>query len=664
MVKYKIDEDRIIYNNQEINYPFALNDVYRAIVPIKEQCVVRYIDLYFSNQHLNPAGNISIEVYYDSKYTSYNVNIKDIPLSAPLRLSFEREIEIKETITLVIKPTYKNNDRLFMWINQIGLCMRVCGHVSKVFNFKKDPTISIITPLYKTNIEYLKQTISSVEEQYYPKWELCLVDDGSGSKKLRDYLKTLDDKRIKVKINKKNRGISLATNEAISMASGEYVCFLDHDDLLSKEALQEVALVINEDPKTDLIYTDEDKVNEQGSYGSPFFKPDWNYSLLLSHMYTCHLSIYRKKIIDKIGGIRKGFEGSQDYDLALRFIEKTQRIRHIPKILYHWRITKDSTSSSIRNKPDARINAVRALDEHLKRIGREGCVSAGPFQGHYHIEYPFAEKPIVSIIIPFKDQVHYLKNLLYTISHTRYPEYEIVLVDNNSEERATKDFLNSLSEKYNIRILSYKRPFNFSAINNYAAKKCSSELLLFLNNDMEVADPDWLLQLTQQFIRPDVAAVGAKLLYLDHRIQHAGIFVGVNGIAGHGHKRMWDWQPGYYGRPHMVQEITAVTGACMMVRKKDFDEVGGFEEKLPKAFNDIDFCLKLRSNYRLIVYTPYAKLFHHESISRGYDNLKDKKFQEAIKYMDEKWGCLNYRDPYYNPNLTRKREDFSYLPMP
>jgi GT2 family glycosyltransferase len=352
-------------------------------------------------------------------------------------------------------------------------------------------------------------------------------------------------------------------------------------------------------------------------------------------MYMCHFSVYRKTIIDEIGGIRKGFDGSQDYDLALRFIEQTKNIFHVPKILYHWRITPSSTASSIVNKPDARINGARALADHLKRINRKAMVTAGYYPGHYDVRYILTKKPKISIIIPFKDEVSVLNNLLKTFEMTSYKNYEIILVDNNSTNHETHEYLSGLSSNKKIRILKYDKKFNFSKINNYAVSACdvSSEHVLFLNNDVEIMHPNWLSNMVQHFVRPEVAAVGAKLLYLDHRIQHAGIIIGVNGVAGHSHKMLWDWDPGYFSRPHLTQDISAVTGACMLVRKKEFLDVGGFDPKLPAAFNDVDFCLKLRKECKSIVYTPFARLYHRESNTRGYDAITDENFLNYCNFI-------------------------------
>lgn len=658
MVNYSYFESKDVINNVDPKY--CLETIIMQFPLLVEQpCYLNYIDLFFNRKNAEQDGVLNIEIRYEEKFTSFKIKLEDIPIDASLRLVLSKKPFIKDKFNIVVKsPQGKITS---IWMNDKGPCLRVNADINKNVSMEYSPLISIITPIYKTNLAYLDKTIQSVKEQHYPMWEWCLVDDGSNEEELKKKLLSIKDKRIKVRINKSNAGIAKTTNDAINMAEGEFVCFLDHDDLLSLDALQEVAALLNKHKDTDMIYTDEDKVEDSGSFKGAFYKPDWNYGLFLSHMYTCHLGVYRKSIVDEIKGIRMGFEGSQDYDMVLRLIEKTNKIRHIPKILYHWRISAGSTSQSILNKPNARLSAVKALNDHFIRINRPAQVSAGPFQGHYHVSYTVKECPSVLIVVPFKDKIKYVENFIYTFFLTDYPanKRKVVFINNGSVEEESKSYIKEMI-KEGYTVVDYDKPFNYAAINNFGAGlDKSSDLLLFINNDIEIMEPQWLQEMTQHFQRPEVAAVGAKLLYIDHRIQHAGIFVGVNGVAGHGHKNMWDWQPGYFGRPHCIQDISAVTGACLLVRWEDFWQVGGFEDALPKAFNDVDLCLKLRKRNRIIVYTPYARMYHHESVSRGYDSVQDEAFLKAIEFMNKKWGCLKYNDPYYNPNLTKIREDFS-----
>jgi O-antigen biosynthesis protein len=640
----------LFYSNVDQKSEFIPLTDYAFNIPIKK-VRINTIGLFF-NTTGEVKGKLTINLYLDKNHRQYTLTPDQIVAGSPVELDLNHTFTQECMMHVCIKFIQESTRGTFgIKVTDNGPCLYLDGNNVSVYEFGNPPLISIITPVYKTNIDYLKSTMESVIQQTYENWEWCIVDDGSGDTALCTYLESLKSNKIKISIKKSNTGIVESTNEALLMATGQFVGFLDHDDLLDVDALLYVALEIDKDPQTDLVYTDEDKVLDDGSYVGPFYKPDFNYSLLLSSMYMCHFSVYRKSIVEAIGGLRESFDGSQDYDLALRFIERTQNIKHVPKILYHWRITETSTSKSIVNKPDARINGSRALTDHLKRINRQAVVAAGNFPGHYDVRYILSHKPKISVIIPFKDGVSVLNNLLKTFEMTSYLNYEIILVDNNSEEEATQKYLSKLSS--NKRVVRYTKKFNFSSINNYAVSVCagSSEFVLFLNSDIEVMHPEWLYNMVQHFIRPEVAAVGAKLLYLDHKIQHAGIFIGVNGVAGHSHKYMYDWNPGYFSRPHLTQDISAVTGACMMVRKKDFIEVGGFDPKLPVAFNDVDLCLSLRKNGKVIVYTPFARVYHRESYTRGYDSIADEKFLKAIQYLSEKWSLSTYKDPYYNPNL-------------
>jgi len=654
--------DPLIFSNIDSDSKYVPLDRYDFSVPVKKGAISS-IGLFFSTSG-DVKGNTTIDLYLENTHRKYTIFPGQVVAKSPIVLTIDHTFKKDCLIQLSIKFNREGDQGTFdIMVNNNDPCLYVEGGGYSKHTFKNPPTISIITPVYKTDLEYLKITVESVMAQSYEKWEWCIVDDGSNDPGLRDYLKSIERDNIKVLINKKNSGIVSATNDALAMATGGYVAFLDHDDVLDIDALLYVVMEIDKHPETDLVYTDEDKVLDDGRYVGPYYKPDFNYSLLLSSMYTCHFSVYRKSIVDKIGGIRSGFDGSQDYDLALRFIEQTRKIRHVPRILYHWRITPTSTSSSILHKPDARINGARALGDHLKRIRRDGKVLAGNFPGQYNIRYTLPTvKPKVSIIVPFKDKVSLLNNLLTTFELTDYTDYEILLVDNGSVESETKEYLARLSSNKKIRVLPYNMPFNYSKINNYAVGLCNknSELLLFLNNDIEIMHPEWLYNMIQHFVRPEVAAVGAKLLYLDHRIQHAGVVVGVNGLAAHAHRGICDWEPGYFSRPHMTQDITCVTGACMMVRKKVFLDIKGFDTKLPEAFNDVDICLTIRKHGWNIVYTPYARLYHMESYTRGNDT-GTKRFIDAVSYMHEKWNLNSFVDPYYNLNLPDNCEGGSWV---
>ena len=542
----------------------------------------------------------------------------------------------------------------------------------EIKKFRRKPLISIITPVYNIDPVWLDRCVNSVLNQYYPYWELCIHDDASFNPETLTCLrkwKNFGDKRIKITFGKTNQHISLASNEALKQAKGQFITFLDNDDELAPNALYEIAKVLNKNPTLDFIYSDEDKLNEKNQRLNPFFKPDWSPDLFLSMNYTCHLSVYRKSLADKIRGLRKGYEGSQDYDFTLRFVEKTtaDKIHHIPKILYHWRMLTTSTSGGIKAKDYTVETSLRALGDYLKRNGIEGEVAEGISPGRFQIKRKIIGNPKVSIIIPFRDQLNVLIRCVNSIlQKTDYKNYEIVLANNQSEKKETIQYLTKMKNHPVCKVFSYDKPFNFSSINNYAAKWCRSEYVLFLNNDTEVIEDKWLSAMLRHIQREEVGAVGAKLIYPSGRIQHAGVILGL-GIAGHAFKHMSGDNEGYMSMANAIRNYSAITAACMLVRKSVFNEVGGFDEKnLSVAYNDVDLCLRMREKGYLIVYTPHAKLYHYESLSRGDDEGLRKKNPEKYnrviterKYMLNKWKKWILNDPYYNPNLTSWREDFA-----
>jgi len=651
----------VIVNNR-LRHPFEISNFFHFCLPVKEKFFINYIDLFFKVGQELREGKFSVDILIDEKATRFIIPHESLQDSAPLRLSVESHPYVDSKIDVLIK-TEDIYAPLLLWINEAGPCCVVNGDCCREVELERTPLISIVTPVYDSVLEYLTKTVESVLEQVYTNWELCLVDDGTNRTELVRYLHSLKDPRIKVRINRLNRGISEATNIAIHMATGEYTCFLDHDDMLTKDALLEVASAINSHTDIKFIYTDEDKIDEDGKLSSPFFKPDWSYSLLLSQNYTCHLSTYRSDILKSIGGIHSGYEGSQDHDLVLRFIEKIdeKQIRHIPKVLYHWRKHDQSTSSSITNKPYAHIGGLCAIKDHLKRIGEEARVTSGRHLGSYDVNYKLKSLPLIHIIIPTRDNPVYLKTCCFSVAQSTYGLYTVTIVDNGSVLEDTKELFEEIQSNMRFKVISYDKPFNYSKINNYAVERGpKSDLLLFLNDDTEVITTDWLERMAQHIGRNNTAVAGAKLLYGNNELQHAGVIIGCGGIAGHSHKKVPDHSPGYFTRPHIVQNVSAVTGACLMIDSNVFEEVGGFEESLPRAFNDVDLCLKVRERDYHIVYTPYARLFHHESVSRGVDNAKEAEFAVAIEYMNKKWHCSTYRDPYYNQNLSLASEIHSY----
>jgi len=571
------------------------------------------------------------------------------------------------------------------WKSQILSSQKELALRKKAERFDYRPKISVLVPVYNTPARWLEKCLRSVEKQLYSNWELCVSDDASSNEETLRVLKrweekSKEDERIKIFRQKKNLHISLTTNRCLKMAAGEFVTLLDHDDELHPAALYLVAGELNKNGSLDFIYSDEDKLDENGNHCDPYFKPDWNPDLLLSANYICHLAVIRKKIMEKLGGMRGGFEGSQDYDLFLRLAERTGRIAHIPHVLYHWRKIKGSTSFAYQAKGYADKASILALQDAGKRRGENWKTEKGLAACSFRVRRPIKNKQKVSIIIPFRDKAEMLQRCVSSVlEKTDYPNYELVLVDNGSEEAETKRYISDLSSnlqkvgssvdsKPTIKILKYPRPFNFSAINNWAVKKTDSPWILFLNNDISVINRNWLSAMAEHVQRPEVGAVGAKLLYPDDSVQHAGVVLGVGrfkdkpfGVAGHAFKYFPKGSHGYFEQIDVVRDCSAVTAACMLVKREIFEKSGGFNEKdFSVTWNDVDYCLRLREKGYLVVYTPYARLYHYESISRGSDDRgeKVKRFHRECEAMYRKWGKKLANDPYYNPNLSLENEGF------
>ncbi|MGL6341748.1 MAG: glycosyltransferase family 2 protein [Waterburya sp.] len=528
------------------------------------------------------------------------------------------------------------------------------------------PLISIIVPVYNPSESFLRQAIESVLAQVYPNWELCLADDCSTEPYVKSVLEEYaqQDNRIKVTFRPQNGHICHTSNSALELATGEYIALLDHDDLLPPHALATVVELLNKHPEADFIYSDEDKVDEKNIHKDPFFKPDWCPDSFLSRMYTCHLGIYRRSLVTEIGNFRVGFEGSQDYDLVLRVTEKTNKIFHIPDVLYHWRIHQQSAAFNSNTKPYATNAAQKALTEALERRGELGLVTPAKFPGVYTVRYQIKEPKLVSIIIPTKDLADLLDVCLKSIfTKTTYPHYEVIVIDNGSTEAKTSKCFDYWQQQQGDRfqVYQYNIPFNYSQINNYGVEQAQGDYLLFLNNDTEVITPDWLEAMVEQAQRSSIGAVGSLLLYPDDTIQHAGVVLGIGGVAGHSHKHLPVKQPGYISQAVSINNYSALTAACLMCRRTVFEEVGGFEEQLAIAFNDVDFCLKIISRGYRNIYLPHVALYHYESKSRGYEDTpaKQTRFAGEINYMRQKWQELCDRDPCYNPNLTKNLEDYS-----
>jgi GT2 family glycosyltransferase len=532
--------------------------------------------------------------------------------------------------------------------------------------FSRRPKISIVVPLFKTPLPFLKEMVDSVRRQSYRHWQLCLAVGGPLPGPSKTFLRNtaLLDSRISVCFLPRNLGIVGNSNAALALAKGEFLTFLDHDDCLPPYALFEVVQAINREPGADFFYSDEDKISADGKMrGDPHFKPDFSPDTLRSCNYISHLSVVKKSLLQEVGEFHAGLDGGQDYDLILRLTERARKIVHIPKVLYHWRAHQTSTAAKTSIKKYALTATRQALQAHLRRIQLPGCVLPGHMPTTYRVRQKLAGFPKVSIIIPNRDQADVLGVCLDSIlKKTTYPNYEIAVVENGSTEPAVYRLYHQMQKYPQVRLLHWTGAFHYSAVNNFAVRKVDGELLLFLNNDMEVINGDWLTSMVELAARPEVGVVGAKLFYPDSRIQHGGVIVGLGGVAGHSHKHFPKNHPGYFGRLQIIQNFSAVTGACMLVKRSLFDKVRGFDLHYPLAFNDVDLCLKIREKGYLVVWTPYAQLFHYESKTRGFEDSPEKmrRFQREMHFFQRRWKRLLAKgDPYYNPNLTLDREDFT-----
>ncbi len=541
---------------------------------------------------------------------------------------------------------------------------------AKQNSFKYRPVISIVVPVYNTGEVYLRSAIESVLKQSYPTWELCIADDASPDSRVREVLAEYAnrDPRIKVAYREKNGHISAASNSALELATGDFVALLDHDDELSSHALHFVVQAINQHPSANILYSDEDKIDEQGNRTEPHFKSDWNPDLFFSQNYVSHLGVYRRELLTRIGGFRLGVEGSQDQDLLLRCLPfiKSDEVIHIPKVLYHWRILEGSTALDSGEKTYTLDAGIKALQDYFTSLDKTGVsVEPGLVPNTYRVRYPIPEpQPLVSLLIPTRDMLSVLKPCIDSIiEKTSYRNYEIIILDNGSVEPATLAYFETVkAQDPRVKIVPYDFPFNYSAINNYGAKFAQGELVGLVNNDVEVISPEWLTEMVSQALRPEIGCVGAKLYYDDNTIQHAGVIIGLGGVAGHSHKHFPRNASGYFHRLKVIQNLSSVTAACLILRKSVYDQVGGLEEDgLKVAFNDVDFCLKVREAGYRNLWTPYAELYHYESKSRGYEDTPEKiaRFNTEIDFIKNKWGELLQRDPFYSQNLTTAREDFS-----
>ncbi len=531
--------------------------------------------------------------------------------------------------------------------------------------FAWQPKFSIVVPLYRTKKTYLREMIESIQAQTYRNWELCLAD-GSGEGHLlesvvREYRER--DERIRYQILEENLGISENTNAAIHMAQGDYLVLADHDDLLSPDALYECAKALNEDEEIDVLYSDEDKIDMDGKkYFEPHFKSDLNMDLLCSMNYICHLFVVKKSLTETCGLLRREFDGAQDHDFIFRCVEEAKKVRHIPKVLYHWRCHLDSTASNPESKLYAFEAGRKAVEEHYRRAGIPAVAEHSDSYGIFRTRYQWEEQPLVSIIIPNKDHIEDLKKCMDSIQdESSYRNFEFIIVENNSTREETFAYYKEI-ESEQVHIVYYEGEFNFSKINNYGAAFAKGEYLLLLNNDTEMIGEDCLEELLYPCMREDVGVVGARLYYEDDTIQHGGVIIGFGGMAGHAFIGQSRYETGYFSRSVCAQDLSAVTAACLMTKKSVFEAVGGLTEELVVALNDIDYCLKVRRLGKLVLYNPYAQLYHYESKSRGLEDTPEKvaRFHREVDLFNSRWEELLRRgDPYYNPNLTLNKADFS-----
>ncbi len=535
------------------------------------------------------------------------------------------------------------------------------------------PLISILLPCYNSNPEYLSQCIESVQKQSYKNWQLCIVDDASTR---TEHITTIQqflnaDSRIEFQQRTENGHISEASNTCLKKAKGLYTLLLDHDDLLPEHTFLYLVNALQNNQNLQLIYADEDKINDSCQRFEPHFKPEWNPDLLYSQNYIGHPVLYQTTRLKELGGFRKGVEGSQDHDLLLRYTATldTEQIHRIPKVLYHWRVHSQSTAAKPEAKDYTTQAGIKALQEHFNHQNKNVKVCQGKYPNTYRVRWPVPKlQPLVTLMIPTYNGHEILDTCIKSIlDKTTYNNYEILIINNNINCQLTLKVIELAVEKnHHVRVINWHHPFNYSAINNYGAQHAKGTILGLINNDIEVISPDWLTEMVSHVIRPEMGCVGAKLYYSNDTIQHAGVILGIGGVAGHAHKHYRKENAGYFSRLHLIQNLSAVTAACLLVRKEVFEQVDGLEQNnLPIAFNDVDFCIRVKNTGYRNLWTPYAELYHHESVSRGAEDNpeKQKRAQKEVEYMVSKWAKVLANDPAYSPNLTLTHENFSMKPL-
>ncbi len=657
VVKSIVKNGKDIMCGFNLSFKYDIKKKYRIVFKCSKTQVVRKINVKRIIRETVAQERKSISIFSVFKRLSVKRVLKGIKV-----LIKEGPLAFYEKLNLNIKA---NNQLLYQeWIEK-NLVTEEELKEQESHIFEYNPLISIVIPLYETDHGFLIQLIDSILNQSYKNLEICFAD-GSPTDELKRFMdiKYPNESKIKYKKLKDNIGISENTNEAIEMAEGDFIMFSDHDDVLCLDALYEMVYAINEDREIEAVYTDEDKTNfENSKYFEPHFKPDFNIDLLTSVNYICHIFMVKKELAEKVGYLNGEYNGAQDYDFVFRCCEQAKKIYHVPKILYHWRCHEKSTAANPASKMYAFEAGKHAIEAHYKRMGIDAEVEITKNLGLYRSIMKVKGTPMVSIIIPNKDHTDDLDVCIQSIlDKSTYKNYEIIIIENNSELKETFDYYKNIQKNKKCRVIYWKSDFNYSAINNFGAEESKGDYLILLNNDTEIIAENWIEEMLGYCQREDVGIVGARLYYPDDTIQHAGVILGFGGIAGHAAIGQSRFELGYMARAITVQDMSAVTAACMMIDKKIFDEVGGFDETFKVAFNDVDLCMKVRSKNYLIVYNPYVELYHYESKSRGYEDTPEKveRFNSEIKRFQDKWsGELEAGDPFYNKNLSLNKADYS-----
>ena len=620
-----------------------------------------FLEIPFSGQHL-------VTVHFKEKDAQGSViSEQSLPLNPALiaarkflKESKAQYVNTKKSLVWLKKKLTRNEYADYDTWLRIMRVSRQELFAQRKTKFSYAPKFSVVVPLYHTPAKFLKDLVRSMMYQSYANWELCLVNASPEDVHLTSLLENwaMRDKRIRVIRLEKNLGIAQNTNAGIEASTGEFIAFLDHDDFLEPDALFCYVDALNKDKTIDVFYSDEDKTDEYAAhYFYPHFKSDFNIDLLHANNYMCHFLAVRKSLVDTVGGLNEKFDGAQDYDFVLRLTENTKKIYHCPRILYHWRCSNQSTAANQENKMYAIHAGKAALNAHYKRIGWNARAQEGAVDGWYQTKFTLKEEPLVSILIPNKDHTDDLDVCLNSFfERADYQNYEFIIIENNSVLPETFAYYEKIEKEHdNVKVVYWEAGFNYSAINNFGFKFAKGDYIMLLNNDVELITPDIFQSMLGFCMRPEVGIVGAKLLYNDHTVQHAGVLVGAGGLADHVFKGIHEDDPGYMGRAISSQDVSAVTAACLLVKRSVYEEVGGLEEEFQVAFNDVDFCLKVRKAGYLIVYDADVKLFHYESKSRGMEDTTDRfiRFGNEMMLLNSKWDILStFVDPYYNPNLS------------